>query len=79
MGQLSGVQIKNVLYQNIKGTSASEVGVKFDCSESFPCEDIVMQNIDLRLEEGLEEGDTTKATCNNVQVSYIGHVSPRCP
>ncbi|KAK4272530.1 hypothetical protein QN277_021074 [Acacia crassicarpa] len=64
----SAVQIKNVLYQNIKGTSASKVSVKFDCSEDFPCQGIVMQNVDLTL----ETGEASKASCHNVQVSYVG-------
>ncbi|KAF7804084.1 Polygalacturonase [Senna tora] len=75
--QDSAVEIKNVMYQNIKGTSESEMGVKFDCSDKFPCEGIVMQNIDLRLLG--EEGEAAKASCDNVQVSYIQDVSPRCP
>ncbi|KAJ1429954.1 Pectin lyase fold/virulence factor [Sesbania bispinosa] len=73
--QKSAVQIKNVLYQNITGTSASDVAVKFDCSENFPCEEIVLQNIDIQCEEG---DDDAKASCNNVELSYLGHVSPRC-
>ncbi|KAK4272534.1 hypothetical protein QN277_021075 [Acacia crassicarpa] len=73
--QYSAVQIKNVLYHNIKGTSASEVSVRFDCSEDFPCQGIVMQNVDLTL----ETGEASKASCHNVQVSYVGLVTPRCP
>ncbi|XP_027352726.1 polygalacturonase-like [Abrus precatorius] len=70
----SAVQIKNVLYENIIGTSSSDIAVKFDCSESFPCEEIVLHNIDLQCEGGY----AAEALCNNVQVSYLGHVSPRC-
>ncbi|CAI8613985.1 unnamed protein product [Vicia faba] len=75
----SAVQISDVLYENIIGTSASDVAVKFDCSKKFPCKDIVMQNIDLQYEEeGGEEGEGAKALCDNVDLSYIGHVMPRC-
>lgn len=76
--QKSAIQISNVLYQNIKGTSASDVAVKFDCSEKFPCKEIVLQNIDLQCEEPEDSGEAAKALCNNVELSYIGHVSPRC-
>ncbi|MCH82689.1 polygalacturonase-like, partial [Trifolium medium] len=72
--QKSAVQIRNVLYQNIKGTSASDVAVQFNCSQNFPCQGIVLQNIDLELEGGGE----AKASCNNVELSYRGNVSPRC-
>lgn len=72
--QKSAVQIKNVLYKNIRGTSASDVAVKFDCSESFPCHGIVLQNIDLR-----GEGEKyVEASCNNIELVYLEDVSPRC-
>ena len=72
--QKSAVQISNVLYQDISGTSASDVAVKFDCSETFPCQDIELEDIDLRSEGG---GDA-EALCNNVKLSYFGNVSPSC-
>ncbi|KAK7244611.1 hypothetical protein RIF29_39435 [Crotalaria pallida] len=72
--QKSAVQIKNVLYQNIRGTSASDVAVKFDCSETFPCQGIVLQDIDL---QG-EGGEYAEASCNNAQLTYLGDVNPSC-
>ncbi|KAF7819021.1 Polygalacturonase [Senna tora] len=72
----SGIEIKNVLYENIKGTSASEVGVSLNCSESVPCEGIVLQNVKLQREG---DGEASKASCQSVKLSYQGHVSPRCP
>ncbi|XP_054796912.1 polygalacturonase-like [Prosopis cineraria] len=71
----SAVKIKNVLYENIKGTSASEVAVSLNCSQSFPCEGVVLQNIDLQ-QEG---GQIPKASCESALLSYVGSVSPRCP
>ncbi|KAI3472616.1 hypothetical protein Pfo_030311 [Paulownia fortunei] len=44
--QGSAVQVKNVVYQNIKGTSASDVAINFDCNKSHPCQGIVLQNVD---------------------------------
>ncbi|KAJ9558792.1 hypothetical protein OSB04_013406 [Centaurea solstitialis] len=35
--QHSGVKISNVKYQDIHGTSATKVAVKFDCSKEYPC------------------------------------------
>ena len=75
--QKKAVQVKNVLYKNIKGTSASEVAIKFDCSEAYPCEEIVLQNIDLKL-EGKEADIVPKASCSNVESFDIGTVSPLC-
>ncbi|CAJ1911403.1 unnamed protein product [Sphenostylis stenocarpa] len=70
----SAIQIKNVWYQNITGTSASDIAVKFDCSEKFPCQEITLQNIDLEC----EGGDDAEAWCKNVELSYFGYVKPRC-
>ncbi|XP_042054739.1 polygalacturonase-like [Salvia splendens] len=70
----SAVQVENILYQNIKGTSASKVAIAFDCSKSHPCEGIVMQNVKL------EGGSTTnsKAVCNNVKFLNPPTISPNC-
>ncbi|XP_058073504.1 polygalacturonase-like isoform X2 [Magnolia sinica] len=71
--QESAVEISNVVYKNIKGTSASEVAVKFDCSESFPCTGIVLENINL---DGMG-GKSTKSSCKNVEGTSKGTVYPQ--
>lgn len=70
--QKSAVLIKNVLYQNITGTSATDVAIKFDCSQSHPCEGIVLRDVKLR-------SQNDQALCNNVKLEQIGTVSPSCP
>lgn len=45
--QTSGVKISQVTYQNIQGTSATEVAMIFDCSPSNPCKGIRLQDIKL--------------------------------
>ncbi|KAK9015482.1 hypothetical protein V6N11_006588 [Hibiscus sabdariffa] len=74
MNNVSAVQVSDVLYQNIRGTSASGVAMKFDCSRSVPCRGIYLQNVALRA----EEEDSTHASCANVRLSYLGDVSPPC-
>ncbi|WCJ33477.1 Pectin lyase-like superfamily protein [Euphorbia peplus] len=72
--QKSAVQIKNVVYKNIRGTSASDVAIKFDCSKSYPCQGILLQDVVLQT-----QGDrTAKASCINVDLAEIGVVSPHC-
>lgn len=73
--QESAVEIKNVTYQNITGTSADKDAITFDCSKYHPCQGVVLQEINLKREQG---GDA-KAVCNNVELTYIGTVIPRCP
>ncbi|KAJ4833629.1 hypothetical protein Tsubulata_001245 [Turnera subulata] len=45
--QSSGVKISQVTYRNIKGTSATQKAVSFDCSSSNPCKGIKLQDIKL--------------------------------
>ncbi|KAJ9558224.1 hypothetical protein OSB04_012838 [Centaurea solstitialis] len=73
--QDSAVQMQNVVYRNIIGTSNSEVAIKFDCSKTFPCQAIVLENIVLN-REGVE-GDM-KASCSNVILATRGKVTPSC-
>ncbi|KAF3795920.1 hypothetical protein EJ110_NYTH04147 [Nymphaea thermarum] len=42
----SGVQISDITY-NIKGTSATQVSVTFNCSSSTPCQGIKVANVQL--------------------------------
>ncbi|KAF5822401.1 putative endo-polygalacturonase [Helianthus annuus] len=73
--QKSAVQMQNVVYRNIKGTSNSEVAINFDCSKTFPCQAILLENIDLNRQGN--EGDM-KASCSNVRLTTRGKVTPRC-
>ncbi|XP_042484990.1 polygalacturonase-like isoform X2 [Macadamia integrifolia] len=72
--QYSAVQVQKVMYKNIKGTSASEVAMKFDCSKTFPCLGIYLEDISL-----VREGGTSAASCENVKWTQTGSVSPLCP
>ncbi|KAJ9695715.1 hypothetical protein PVL29_010942 [Vitis rotundifolia] len=68
------VQVQNVLYQNIKGTSSSSQAIQLDCSIKFPCQGIVLQDIDLEI----GGGKAAKAVCNDAKVTEKGEVSPSC-
>ncbi|CAH2054538.1 unnamed protein product [Thlaspi arvense] len=73
--QKSAVQVSNVLYKNIQGTSSRPIAVKFECSKSIPCRGISMQNV--RLFDQTRQ-DVSKASCSNVRLDTRGHVSPLC-
>ncbi|KAF5197451.1 polygalacturonase, partial [Thalictrum thalictroides] len=72
--QSSAVQISNVVYKNIKGTSASKVAIKFECSKKYPCKGILLQDINLVGENNKK----ANATCNNVRWTKRGIVIPSC-
>lgn len=69
--QQSGIQISDVRYENIRGTSATEVAVKFDCSKTHPCEGIKLENVALTYQR-----HSAEAVCNNADGSALGFVQP---
>ncbi|PWA57579.1 polygalacturonase [Artemisia annua] len=72
--QSSAVEIKDVTYQSITGTSSNKEAITFDCSKGHPCQGIVLQDIDIS-----REGDgEVKAKCTNAKVTLKGKVKPQC-
>ncbi|EPS63215.1 hypothetical protein M569_11572, partial [Genlisea aurea] len=63
-GSASAVQIRNVTYVNITGTSASPEAINFNCSKKYPCQEIVVQDVDLF--SGENGGQSVEASCINV-------------
>ncbi|XP_024046633.1 polygalacturonase-like [Citrus clementina] len=70
-GQVSGVKISDVIYQDIRGTSATPIAIKFDCSPKYPCQGIRLQNINLR-----HLKQEAQSSCNNVIGKALGLVQP---
>ncbi|KAJ4723875.1 putative Polygalacturonase [Melia azedarach] len=70
-GEASGVQISDVTYQDIHGTSATEVAVKFDCSSKFPCSKISLEDVKLTF-----KNQPAQASCSNADGSSSGLVQP---
>ncbi|KAK9082801.1 hypothetical protein Scep_029272 [Stephania cephalantha] len=69
--QSSGVKISDVTYRNIKGSSASEIAMNFDCSHTNPCSNIVLDNVDLTY-----ENKVATASCKSADGSATGLVHP---
>ncbi|XP_073014281.1 polygalacturonase-like [Typha latifolia] len=67
----SGVKISQVMYTDIRGTSASQVAVDFDCSKSNPCSGIGLQ--DIKLTYGNKPAD---ASCKNAGGTASGFLVP---
>ncbi|KAF2298272.1 hypothetical protein GH714_021053 [Hevea brasiliensis] len=70
-GQESGVKISDVTYQDIHGTSATQVAVKFDCSKKNPCTGIKLENVKLTY-----MNQPADASCNNADGNASGFVLP---
>ena len=66
--------VSDITYQNIRGSSATQDAIKFDCSRTVPCKGIDVQNVDLES----EGGEATIASCQNVRFVNGGTFSPQC-
>ncbi|XP_077211822.1 polygalacturonase-like [Tasmannia lanceolata] len=69
--QTSGIKISGVTYQNIKGTSATKIAMKFSCSASNPCKGIGLQDINLTF-----FGEQAESFCQNIEGTSQGAVMP---
>ncbi|TXG48755.1 hypothetical protein EZV62_024630 [Acer yangbiense] len=69
--QSSGVKISGVTYKNIKGSSATQVGINFQCSSNNPCRGIKLQYIKLTY-----NGRPSISHCNNAHGTTTGLVIP---
>lgn len=70
--QTSAVEVSDVWYDTISGTSATEEAIRFACSDSVPCENIVLRDIHLRL----NSGDAAASFCESVMGFSFGYVIP---
>ncbi|KAK9288677.1 hypothetical protein L1049_017140 [Liquidambar formosana] len=70
-GQVSGVKISDVTYQDIHGTSATDVAVNFDCSSKNPCSGIKLEDVKLTY-----MNQPAQASCVNAGGTASGFVEP---
>ncbi|XP_022716175.1 probable polygalacturonase At3g15720 isoform X2 [Durio zibethinus] len=62
----TAVKISNVRFSGFKGTSATEVAIKLDCSSIVPCTGITLSN---NMITSSTPGKKVKAECHNAHVS----------
>ena len=65
------MKISDVTYEDIHGTSATEVAVNFDCSSKNPCSGIKLQDVKLTYENKVAE-----ASCANADGTTVGSIQP---
>lgn len=71
ISQASGVKISNIAYEDIHGTSTSEVAVKFDCSKAKPCNGITLEEVKLTYND-----KPATASCANAGGTTNGVIEP---
>lgn len=69
----SKVEIRDVVFKNIRGTSSSEVAVKLHCSRARPCRNVKLIDINLPY-RGLR--GKSRAVCVNALGSSSGTQIP---
>ncbi|ONK57925.1 uncharacterized protein A4U43_C09F5690 [Asparagus officinalis] len=69
--QSSGIKISKVSYNDIQGSSATPIAVKFDCSPTNPCRKIGLQNIKLTYGK-----KPAQSYCSHVHGKTSGFVIP---
>ncbi|XP_047320309.1 probable polygalacturonase At3g15720 [Impatiens glandulifera] len=67
------VEVSNVKYINVQGTSTINRAILLDCSNEVPCNNIVFDNVNIT---SSSMGDNVYATCKNANVSVPSVVYP---
>ncbi|CAI9118830.1 OLC1v1020457C1 [Oldenlandia corymbosa var. corymbosa] len=70
----SAVQIEDVTFRKFTGTSKKSVAVKFSCSKTVPCRNIIAEDIYLVSTDGKEN---TSSICENVKGTIYGRQVPK--
>ncbi|XP_040951573.1 polygalacturonase-like [Gossypium hirsutum] len=79
--QSTAVEVSNILYNDLKGTTSGEIAVELLCSESVPCKNIRMK--DIQLDYGINgkiyDGHPKSHCLSVVQSWDEGNVYPNVP
>jgi polygalacturonase len=65
------VKISDVLYHNIRGTSATQIAIKFDCSAKNPCTGIRLEKVNL-----ICPNQVAQSFCTNAIGKTLGSIQP---
>ncbi|KAK4725965.1 hypothetical protein R3W88_030882 [Solanum pinnatisectum] len=68
----SGVKVSDVTYQDIHGSSATRIAMKFDCSKRNPCKGIKLEDVNL----SYKNEPAAEASCANVAGTTTGVIQP---
>ncbi|URE32719.1 Cytochrome b5-like Heme/Steroid binding domain [Musa troglodytarum] len=76
LNQSTTLQVSNVRYSDISGTTTTKIAINLNCSQSVTCTDISLQNINI---QSAAPGGTVEATCTNARGTSVGLVDPTVP
>jgi polygalacturonase len=72
----SAVKVSDVAFRDVRGTSADEIAIDLVCSDSVGCDNIVLENIDIR---STIPGKQTYSRCNNAHGTAAKETNPIVP
>ena len=70
--QTQAVEVRKVEFANIRGTSATAQAISIACSDTVPCRELELENVNLTVEGG---GQAT-ALCYRASGKSVGTVVP---
>ena len=73
--QTRAVEVRDVGFADIRGTSATAQAISIACSDAVPCRDLELKNVNLTLEGGGGGGRAT-ASCYRAYGKSAGAVVP---
>lgn len=65
------MEVSQIMYRNISGTSQSERAMKFACSDTVPCKNIILHDINLEKKDG-----TAQTYCHSATGIGYGYIQP---
>ncbi|CAL1354635.1 unnamed protein product [Linum trigynum] len=78
-GRASGVEVSDIRYWNVRGTSRTEFAVRFDCShKANPCSGIQMRDVALAYvgsDSGSASTEAAAAACTNARGTSLTYVT----
>ncbi|KAF9602001.1 hypothetical protein IFM89_024547 [Coptis chinensis] len=66
----SKVKLQDITFRNIRGTSKNPEAVTLDCSSAVPCQNVILEEINLQHSAG------PKCICKNVKAKFVGKQLP---
>ena len=70
--QTSAVEVSQVVYKNISGTTRTTRAISLACSDTVPCSDIILDNVSLKM----ADGSAAETFCNCAAGFAVGTVEP---
>lgn len=71
--QTSAVRVSEVVFMNVMGTSHTREAIKFACSDTVPCNNIILDNVNL---QRADTGNPADSFCSSAAGFRVGSVNP---